>query len=91
MREELFDTMSYRLAPSDGGQLAYEWKDKPHRLVYDLCDEVERLQLLLLERTDIRARLIAEPPKSGFTTGFEFIAQRIAKINKLYKDRLKED
>jgi hypothetical protein len=33
----------YRNAPSDIGPLAAEWKDKPHRLVYDLCREVERL------------------------------------------------
>jgi len=27
----------YRDAPSGIGPLAAEWKDKPHRLVYDLC------------------------------------------------------
>jgi predicted ribosome quality control (RQC) complex YloA/Tae2 family protein len=27
--------------------LAPEWKDKPHRLIYDLCNEIERLQKLL--------------------------------------------
>lgn len=24
--------------------LAYEWEDKPHRLVYDLCNEVDNLK-----------------------------------------------
>ncbi len=33
----------YRDAPSGYGPLANTWKDKPHRLVYDLCRWVERL------------------------------------------------
>ncbi len=36
-------TEDYRNAPSGIGPLAAEWKDKPHRLVYDLAREVERL------------------------------------------------
>jgi hypothetical protein len=36
-------TEDYRNAPSEIGPLAAEWADKPHRLVYDLCQEVERL------------------------------------------------
>jgi len=38
------NTQDYRLAPSGDGEQANTWKDKPHRLVYDLCSEVERLQ-----------------------------------------------
>lgn len=38
------NTQDYRLAPSGEGPLAHEWKDKPHRLIYDLCGEVERLK-----------------------------------------------
>ncbi len=34
-------TEDYRQAPSGNGPLASEWKDKPHRLVYDLCSKVE--------------------------------------------------
>lgn len=26
------------------GSLGYEWSDKPHRLVYDLCGEIDRLR-----------------------------------------------
>lgn len=43
-------TEDYRLAMGDTeaaqkfGTLAYQWEDKPHRLVYDLCGEVEHLQ-----------------------------------------------
>lgn len=36
----------YRSAPSGVGPLAAEWRDKPHRLVYDLCEEVQRLREL---------------------------------------------
>lgn len=38
------NTEEYRLAPSNMGPLAATWKDKPHRLVYDLCSEVGCLQ-----------------------------------------------
>ncbi len=41
------NTKDYREAPSGMGPLALEWKDKPHRLVYDLCTEVERLNNIL--------------------------------------------
>ena len=37
-------TYECRLAPSGIGPLAYTWSDKPHRLLYDLCHEVERLE-----------------------------------------------
>lgn len=40
-------TGAYRQAPSGIGPLAHEWSDKPHRLVYDLASEVERLQGIL--------------------------------------------
>lgn len=44
------NTNDYKMAPSGIGPKAAEWDDKPHRLVYDLCREVERLrQLRLLE------------------------------------------
>lgn len=31
----------YRLAPSGEGPLADKWRDKPHRLIYDLCALLE--------------------------------------------------
>lgn len=34
----------YRNAPSGTGPLAAEWADKPHRLVYDMAAEIERLR-----------------------------------------------
>jgi hypothetical protein len=33
----------YRNATSGIGPLAHEWDDKPHRLVFDLINEVKRL------------------------------------------------
>lgn len=45
----MLDTLMFRLAPSNEGELASEWGDKPHRLVYDLASEVERLQKILLD------------------------------------------
>jgi len=38
------NTQDYRIAPGGDGPQASEWENKPHRLIYDLCDEVERLQ-----------------------------------------------
>jgi hypothetical protein len=36
-------TEPYRLAVEGIGPLAYDWEDKPHRLVFDLCAELEYL------------------------------------------------
>jgi hypothetical protein len=43
-------TWHWRLAPSGDGGSAREWADKPHRLLYDACAEVERLNAGYLER-----------------------------------------
>lgn len=39
-------TFEARKAVSGEGPRAYEWSDKKHRLVYDLCREIERLSAL---------------------------------------------
>ena len=36
------DLEQYMLAPSGEGPLAFEWKDKPHRLVYDLVRKLRK-------------------------------------------------
>mgnify|MGYP000157861302 CR=1 FL=1 len=41
----------YRAAPSGEGPLSFEWSDKPHRLIYDLIEEVKRLRGLLDEQS----------------------------------------
>ncbi len=38
------DTADYRYAMSGIGPLAGQWSDKPHRLIYDLCGEIEWLR-----------------------------------------------
>lgn len=43
-------TDDYRAALSGEGEigsLGYEWSDKPHRLVYDLCGEVDHLRSIV--------------------------------------------
>lgn len=34
----------YRNAPSGEGPHAFTWNDKPHRLLYDLCDKLDSLK-----------------------------------------------
>ena len=36
-------TYECRLAISGEGERSYDWSDKPHRLVYDLCRQIEAL------------------------------------------------
>ena len=36
-------TYDCRTAIGGNGPLAYTWQDKPHRLVYDLCREIESI------------------------------------------------
>jgi hypothetical protein len=50
-------TYECRMAISGEGERAYEWRDKPHRLVYDLSRQVEadavRIEELLEEREQV--------------------------------------
>jgi hypothetical protein len=39
-------TLPYRLAMSGEGDQVHAWEDKPHRLIYDLCGEGERLSAM---------------------------------------------
>ena len=54
----MINTDEYRNAPSGMGPHAYDWKDKPHRLIYDLCAEVDRLQQVQL--TVVRENALEE-------------------------------
>ena len=51
----------YHIAPSNEGPLANTWKDKPHRLLYDLCGEVERLRARL-DRSKKKSVYLEEKP-----------------------------
>lgn len=42
-------TYHLRLAPSGEGDYANTWEDKPHRLIYDACREIERLTAIIQE------------------------------------------
>lgn len=37
----------YWIAPSGLGPLAYEWSDKPHRLLYQLINHIEDMETML--------------------------------------------
>ena len=37
-------THDLRIAVSGEGPRAYEWQDKPHRLLYDACTAIEKLE-----------------------------------------------
>ncbi len=49
-------TADYRASMAEGGRMWDAWKNKPHRLVYDLCSEIERREV---ERVFL-AKLVAE-------------------------------
>lgn len=46
-------TQDYRSSMAEGGPLYGAWKNKPHRLVYDLCAEIERREEELLELREL--------------------------------------
>ena len=48
-------TFEARLAISGEGPRAYDWSDKPHRIVYDLCREIEKNAA---ERDRLRAAIM---------------------------------
>ena len=37
-------TYDFRMAVSGVGPRAFDWSDKPHRFVYDLCTYIENLE-----------------------------------------------
>lgn len=73
----IFDTEKYRTEIFDENtELGAEWADKPHRIVYDLCDEIERLQLMLLDlgHPEALSNSVARP------IGWETVKNRLDKI-----------
>jgi hypothetical protein len=69
----MLNTKDYRQAPGGDGPLAAQWADKPHRLVYDLCKEVERLQAEAGNPADVvvcrwcdRLTVVLNPPPNFF-------------------------
>lgn len=46
------NSRDYRDAPNGDGPHATAWKDKPHRLLWDVCDDLDRLQSQLTMAED---------------------------------------
>jgi hypothetical protein len=74
-------TYVYRVAISGDGPRAYDWSDKPHRLVYDLCSHIEELAEAAEDRAELLAalQLIAGPRNADLAyLGLHQESQRIA-------------
>lgn len=54
-------TYDARMAIVGEGPLAYDWADKPHRIVYDLCREIERIAAIELTPTAVDASPAPDP------------------------------
>ena len=44
--QEYRDAVCSMLEEAPLFSVAYDWHDKPHRLVYDLCKEIDRLRAI---------------------------------------------
>ena len=67
-------TDDYRYAVSGEGEfgtLGYEWSDKPHRLVYDLCGEVDALREKIA-RIRLEAKAIGDAGKARTLSDYKF-------------------
>lgn len=71
-------TGDYRNALSGQGPLAYEWSDKPHRLVYDLCNEVEALRAAASELLTAAFLLRDDPTDETWAERFRSCAAHMA-------------
>lgn len=54
-------TYECRIAVSGKGPRAYDWSDKPHRLIYDLCREIEAAAARRPEVPDVALDVEGEP------------------------------
>jgi hypothetical protein len=69
------DLQAYRQAPGGEGPHAATWKDKPHRLIYDLCGHVHRL------------RKWQQTPEGPNCSGLEQINRIVAGLIREYGDQ----
>lgn len=82
------ETYDFRMAVNGEGRLAYQWADKPHRLVDDACRIIEREAALRQPHTDaikIAREALAfyaeghpqpsEGPWGAFSTDFGTVAR----------------
>ncbi len=47
-------TYHLRRAVSGGGDYFDDWEDKPHRLIYDACREIERLTAIIQQMENLK-------------------------------------
>lgn len=85
-------TDDYRAALSGEGEfgsLGYDWSDKPHRLVYDLCGEVDQARTQAIDDCIkvVASELNALPPPERRTdfgraaaNQLEFIVSRLGAL-----------
>jgi len=73
----LVNTQDYRDAPYGNGPLAAEWQDKPHRLLFDLCRDIDIFQTRCL-----RGRKAAAPLKPAPGAVSRRVAARVSAAEK---------
>lgn len=60
-RDEVKPTLEdYLIAPDGEGPLAYEWSDKPHRLIYDLVERCRKLEARATPPTPVEDERLEE-------------------------------
>lgn len=84
------NTDDYRNAPSGIGPLAAEWKDKPHRLIYDLCGEVERLRASVAEFERLQQVWLMSPEAAKRLDGYRELGERCAALERERDEALAE-
>jgi hypothetical protein len=65
------NTNDYRSAVNGEGPLAATWADKPHRLVYDLCGEIERLRMVAGERIEMSPAVVLAHMRAACSAAVE--------------------
>jgi hypothetical protein len=71
-------TYHCRLAVAGGGPRAYDWADKPHRLVFDLCREAEALAARVAELEADHAAALEAVKAQAWNDALEWAARQTA-------------
>ncbi len=77
-------TQDYRIAPSGDGPQAFEWLDKPHRLVYDLCSEIDRLRKVISDLEEVEQ---LQADNADLLVGCRVYTGRLSSFNLSDQDR----
>ena len=80
-------TFEARMAISGSGPRAYDWSDKPHRVVYDLCREIEKNAARIKEYEDAYryALHLAEALRENFPPNpdFRFLGELVGLLTQI--------